>query len=189
MNCKPALAIMFAVAITGCAGTGTSLLMKQETTRTKEAKTPKARPDSMDEEEMALRSHLAGLEGITSIKQQEGWIMITLGCDFIFDKDSATIRPPARGFNAMADTLKTYPKTQILVDAHTDCMHSEEKNLALSESRARAIKEALIARGIDASRIKARGWGEAKPTASNATAEGRRANRRVTITLLPFQSS
>ncbi len=189
MNYKPALAIIFAFAIAGCAGMGTSLRVNQETVNPKETKTAKARHGCIEEEEMELRSHLAGFEGITSIKQQDGLIMIILGCDYIFDKDSPTIRPGACGFNALAETLKAYPRTSIIVDAHTDSLHSEERNLTLSESRAGAIKSALVERGVEASRIKARGWGESKPAASNATAEGRQSNRRVTITVLPLKSS
>jgi outer membrane protein OmpA-like peptidoglycan-associated protein len=88
----------------------------------------------------------------------------------------------------LADILKMHRKTQIRVDAHTDCTKSEEENLALSESRAAALKEALVARGVDAARITARGWGESKPAASNATEAGRQVNRRVTVTLIGSQS-
>ena len=88
----------------------------------------------------------------------------------------------------MAEVVKKYPDTNIKVEVHTDCVHSEEKNLALSELQAWTIKKSLVEKGISQSRIKARGWGESKPAASNATEEGRKANRRVTIILAPSQS-
>ncbi len=88
----------------------------------------------------------------------------------------------------MADVVRKYPETSIVVDAHTDCIRSEEENLALSELQAWTIKKALVDRGVAPSRIKARGWGESKPVASNATEEGRRLNRRITINLAPNRS-
>jgi outer membrane protein OmpA-like peptidoglycan-associated protein len=84
--------------------------------------------------------------------------------------------------------VKKYPKTIISVDVHTDCVRSEEENLALSELQAWTLKKALVDRGVAASRITARGWGESKPAASNATEEGRQANRRITIKLALNQS-
>jgi outer membrane protein OmpA-like peptidoglycan-associated protein len=71
------------------------------------------------------------------------------------------------------------------VDAHTDCIKSEEDNLVLSENQADAIKEVLVGQGVASSHIVARGWGEAKPVDSNATEAGRQANRRLSITFLP----
>jgi outer membrane protein OmpA-like peptidoglycan-associated protein len=190
MNWKPVLVAIFAVATTGCAGMGILPRVEQATPRVQEAKATGTMPGKsyIEKQQMELRSRLAGLDG-TSFKQHQNCLIITLGCDVLFDKDSARIRPAACGLDALAETLKTYSETQINVDAHTDCMRSEEENLVLSESRAGAVRHALVAKGVDASRIKARGWGEAKPAASNATAEGRQANRRVSITLLPLQSS
>ncbi len=85
--------------------------------------------------------------------------------------------------------MKKYPETQIKVEVHTDCVRSEEENLALSDLQAWTIKKALVEKGVASSRVTARGWGESKPVASNATEAGRRVNRRVMIMLrAPDQS-
>jgi outer membrane protein OmpA-like peptidoglycan-associated protein len=90
--------------------------------------------------------------------------------------------------DTVADVLKKYPETNVRVDVHTDCIRSEEENLALSELQAWVIKKVLVDNGVTSSRVAARGWGESKPVLSNANEEGRRANRRVTITLMQKKS-
>ncbi|WP_083791056.1 OmpA family protein [Thalassobium sp. R2A62] len=65
---------------------------------------------------------------------------------------------------------------------HTDSSGSDVTNNALSAARALAVRDALVARGVDAERISAQGYGESEPIATNETEEGRAANRRTTIT-------
>ncbi len=83
------------------------------------------------------------------------------------------------------DQIFTYmnenPTLRIMIEGHTDNTGSDAKNQTLSEQRANAIKEALVKKGIDASRLETIGYGESKPITDNATAEGRTQNRRVTI--------
>jgi len=69
--------------------------------------------------------------------------------------------------------------TVLTVEGHTDDVGSDEDNLALSEARAQAVVDYLVAGGIDAARLTATGYGEARPIASNDTAEGRSENRRI----------
>ncbi|MEN6438200.1 MAG: OmpA family protein [Syntrophobacter sp.] len=122
------------------------------------------------------------------VESQQDHITVTLRCDSVFDKDTARINSPhACGLDDLAEMLNKHAETKVKVEAHTDCMRSEEENLLLSETRASAVKDALVTKGVDGSRIMARGWGEAKPAASNATEEGRKVNRRITVTLLPRQ--
>ncbi|SPF46693.1 hypothetical protein SBDP1_610059 [Syntrophobacter sp. SbD1] len=135
-----------------------------------------------------LQSVLSRFDG-TQIERREGGVFITIECDSLFESDCGSMKPATCAEIAkMAEVVKKYPDTNIKVDVHTDCVHSEEKNLALSELQAWTIKKSLVDKGISPSRIKARGWGESKPAASNATEEGRKANRRVTIILAPQNS-
>ena len=123
------------------------------------------------------------------IERRESAVFITILSDTLFESDSDSIKPATcPEIDIVADVVNKYPQTDIVVDAHTDCIRSEEENLALSELQAWILKKALVARGVASSRVKARGWGEAKPVASNATEAGRHANRRVTIKLAPDQS-
>ena len=86
--------------------------------------------------------------------------------------------------DAFAARLAADGALRVRVDAHTDNVGWALGNVELSRLRARAIARGLIDRGVDVARITARAFGESAPVASNATAEGRRRNRRVELALL-----
>jgi len=69
------------------------------------------------------------------------------------------------------------------IEGHTDSSGSAEINQQLSQQRAEAVMQALEARGVDAARLSAEGYGAERPLASNDTEEGRSANRRVEVYL------
>ena len=110
----------------------------------------------------------------------------TVGCmtlvnlDINFDTNSAVIKD---GYNSriteFATMLKQNPKLSATIEAHTDSVGSDAYNQKLSERRAASTVEALKALNVNPAKIKAVGYGETKPTASNATVEGRAENRRV----------
>jgi len=83
--------------------------------------------------------------------------------------------------SAIQAILSEYPKAKFDINGYTDSVGSERSNQLLSEERANAVKAHFIEKGITASRLKATGYGEANPIASNATVEGRKTNRRVEI--------
>jgi outer membrane protein OmpA-like peptidoglycan-associated protein len=83
----------------------------------------------------------------------------------------------------LADVLRDNPDRTVLIEGFTDSTGSDAYNLQLSQRRAEAVRQALAAMGIDRSRIETRGYGEAYPVASNATAGERQLNRRVEIVL------
>lgn len=80
--------------------------------------------------------------------------------------------------------LRTNTALRIEVGGHTDNVGNDAANQKLSEQRANAVRDFLIAQGIDGARITAKGYGETKPTATNDTEEGRALNRRTEITVL-----
>ena len=82
--------------------------------------------------------------------------------------------------NAVANAMKAQEDITLVLEGHTDSRASESYNQDLSQRRANAVKARIVEEyGIDASRITAVGYGESKPIADNATAEGRARNRRV----------
>ena len=101
-----------------------------------------------------------------------------------FDTGSAVVgKDGERELQWFVDQMQPYPKANILVQGFADTTGSEDKNKTLSEDRARAVAGVLTQKGIDASRIEARGYGTDSPAAANATPKGRNRNRRVEVTV------
>jgi outer membrane protein OmpA-like peptidoglycan-associated protein len=85
--------------------------------------------------------------------------------------------------------LAVYPNSRIVIEGHTDSQGSDEANMRLSQERADAVRFYLIAnQGIPAERITAVGYGENRPIASEATAEGRAQNRRIDVVVKDARS-
>ncbi|NIR32404.1 MAG: OmpA family protein [Gammaproteobacteria bacterium] len=114
---------------------------------------------------------------------------VELNTATLFDFDSDELKP--EGIEAIRDIANRAKNTQridrIDVAGYTDNIGPESYNQKLSERRARAVKEELVRAGIDEDMIRARGYGENAPTASNTTREGRRQNRRVDVEVLAIQ--
>ncbi|OPZ09010.1 MAG: putative lipoprotein YiaD precursor [candidate division BRC1 bacterium ADurb.BinA292] len=85
----------------------------------------------------------------------------------------------------VAAVLLEYPDSDVLVKGYASSEGAEAYNLELSERRAKAVQNELIANRVSASRIQAIGFGEADPIASNETEAGRALNRRVEIDVYP----
>jgi OOP family OmpA-OmpF porin len=97
-----------------------------------------------------------------------------------FDIDKAVIKDP-RVLDEAVAIMKANPKLTGEVHGHTDSTGSAAHNQRLSERRANAVRDYFIKQGISGDRIRAKGFGETMPVASNDTAEGRALNRRVEL--------
>jgi outer membrane protein OmpA-like peptidoglycan-associated protein len=84
----------------------------------------------------------------------------------------------------LVQLLRTNTTLRIELGGHTDNVGADAANLTLSDQRAQAVRDFVIAQGIDASRITAKGYGETKPVATNDTEGGRAQNRRTEVTVL-----
>ncbi len=137
----------------------------------------------LDRQAAELRRDLGGNVGVVNTGSE---IVVTMPQDILFAVDSDTLRPDLRrDLATVARSLIAYPDTIIIVTGHTDNTGSAAYNQSLSERRAAAVRAELIANGVPAGRIVARGAGLTQPVASNATPEGRAQNRRVEITIRP----
>ena len=82
----------------------------------------------------------------------------------------------------MQQALQLFPGSSLSVEGHTDANGSDSANLILSQDRADAVKHYLVSNfGVDAEKISSIGYGEARPVATNETAEGRARNRRIDL--------
>ena len=79
----------------------------------------------------------------------------------------------------IVELLKENPSLKIQINGHTDNVGKPSDNLKLSNNRANAVIQYLIGKGIDATRLSSKGWGETKPLADNSNEQGRAQNRRT----------
>ena len=102
----------------------------------------------------------------------------------LFDTGKASFKSETDAvLQAMVAIFKEYPQADFSIDGHTDSVGSKTTNQLLSERRANAVRDYLIANGISAARLTANGYGEDYPIASNKTRNGRKNNRRVEVKL------
>ncbi len=100
----------------------------------------------------------------------------------LYDSNSSYIRAAAYPLlDEVTSILEKNPEMEVEVQGHTDNTGSAEYNQWLSEKRAQRVKDYLVSKGIDPSRLEAKGYGLTQPVASNATEEGRAQNRRVEL--------
>lgn len=134
----------------------------------------------MDRQREELASEL---EGARVERYGEG-LLITFDSGILFDFDSSVIRGAARdNLTQLANSLRRYPDTDVLIVGHTDSQGSDSYNQGLSERRAAAAKNFLVTQGVPADRIQTQGLGESEPVASNDTESGRALNRRVEVAI------
>ncbi|HEU4574381.1 MAG TPA: OmpA family protein [Chitinophagaceae bacterium] len=88
-----------------------------------------------------------------------------------------------KGLNEVVQIMNENPDTKLMIDGHTDNTGKADLNMILSQNRANAVKQYLISKGIDESRLVATGHGQDEPIADNKTAAGRAKNRRVEMKL------
>lgn len=102
-----------------------------------------------------------------------------------FDFGKATLRPASyKTLDELVEYLQRKSDDRIEIGGHTDNIGSEVKNKALSLERAKSIVAYLIAKGIDASRLTAKGYGSMEPVEENTTEAGRQKNRRSEVKIL-----
>ena len=141
---------------------------------------------TMDKQIKELKEQTAG-SGVDVKPVDDGQaILVNLPSGVTFDTDSTVIKPGFRDtLDKVGASLARYPNSLIDVYGHTDSTGSDAYNQTLSENRARVVADYLSSRGVAPARIRSTGFGKTQPVASNDTPEGRAANRRVEIKIVP----
>ena len=138
----------------------------------------------MDEQEKKLRKQTAG-SGVNVIRDGDN-LVLDMPADVTFPVNSYAVQPQfGETLASIAGTLREYESTYVDVLGHTDSTGSDAYNQTLSVNRAQAVAGVLSANGVQSARLATQGYGESQPKASNTTEEGRSANRRVEIRLVP----
>jgi outer membrane protein OmpA-like peptidoglycan-associated protein len=134
----------------------------------------------MDKQAEELRRDM---DGATIERVGEG-IKITFDSGLLFAVNKSDLTAESRNnLNSLAETLKKYDDTDILVEGHTDSTGGDELNQRLSRERAQSVRKHLTSAGVASGRITTEGYGPQQPIADNATAEGRTQNRRVEVAI------
>lgn len=105
--------------------------------------------------------------------------------NIFFNTASYELLPASNAeLDKLVKLLQGTPNLRIELGGHTDNVGADAANLTLSDQRAKAVRDYVIAKGVDGTRITAKGYGETKPVATNDSEEGRALNRRTEVTVL-----
>ena len=117
------------------------------------------------------------------LSQNENKVILEAVRNLEFDFSKATIRSSSYPYLDQLATLLKEKNYNLKLDGHTDNVGSQESNIKLSKDRAEAVKNYLVSKGVNVSRIETTGYGFKRPLVSNDTEKGRQQNRRVEFTL------
>lgn len=139
----------------------------------------------MDQQEADLRRELQGT-GV-GISRSGNQISLIMPGDITFSTGSASISGDFYPtLNSVGKVLSKYQQTMVDITGHTDNVGQRDYNYRLSQQRANSVAGYLQSRRVNAARFRVSGMGPDSPIATNNTADGRQANRRVTIQLAPL---
>lgn len=135
----------------------------------------------MDKQAAEMRRDLEGAK----IERIGEGIKITFDSGILFDVDKSALRPASRdNLGRLAKILNKYTDTNILIEGHTDSTGPAEHNMVLSKDRSQSVSGYFAANEVSATRFSTMGYGATQPVATNDTADGRQANRRVDIAVM-----
>lgn len=139
----------------------------------------------MDQQEAQLRQRLRST-GV-SVTRAGNQIILNMPGNITFDTDRSSISSSFYPvLNSVGLVLKEFDKTQVEVGGHTDSTGAADYNQELSVKRAQSVADYLAGQGVNRVRLEVRGYGEESPIAANDTEQGRAANRRVEVIILPI---
>lgn len=112
-------------------------------------------------------------------------INMTFESGLMFKINSAEISDSYKSdLSSAAEVFVKYPETNVVIEGHTDDTGSDDYNMALSEKRAKAVGDFLVSKGVKASRLTMKGYGETQPKYPNDSEANRQKNRRVELGII-----
>lgn len=132
--------------------------------------------------------------GKLQVKIVDGRMVVALASDVLFDSGSANLHKEGKAeITEVAGVLASIPNRKFQIEGHTDNVPIKSatypSNWELAAARAITVLKTVVDAGMPAQRISAASFGESKPAQSNETPEGRSANRRIEIVVVPDLSS
>jgi outer membrane protein OmpA-like peptidoglycan-associated protein len=142
----------------------------------------------MDRQEAKLRAELEGT-GVSVTRIGDN-ITLNMPGNITFATNSADLNASfLEVLGGVTKVLKEFDQTVVEVAGHTDSTGTDEYNQGLSQRRSESVSQYFTSRNISSQRLITVGMGETRPVADNGTANGRQANRRVEITMVPLTAS
>ena len=136
-------------------------------------------PDSQDRCPNTPAAHKVDAQGCTIYTEKMDRVGdVDIEVRFAFD--SAVVSPEGRTeVNQLAAFMKRFPEAVVFIEGHASNIGNPDYNMRLSERRAKAIADLLVAQGIETSRITSKGFGVTQPRVQGNTREAHRANQRI----------
>jgi outer membrane protein OmpA-like peptidoglycan-associated protein len=139
----------------------------------------KQRQEAVRQKEEMRARLLAQLNQVLQTRDTARGLIVSMP-DVLFDFNKFTLKPEARERLArISGIVLAYPDLKLQIEGYTDSIGSDEYNQTLSNKRAEAVRDYLVASAVSMNNVTAHGMGKADPIADNGTAAGRKLNRRV----------
>ncbi|HXA83539.1 MAG TPA: OmpA family protein [Candidatus Dormibacteraeota bacterium] len=152
-----------------------------EQARLQAQQSDQARAQAVQQAEEQRQRLLKQLNQVLQTRDSARGLIVSMS-DVLFDFNRATLKPGAKVRLAkVSGIILAYPDLKLEIDGFTDNKGTPQYNMTLSDKRAKAVRDFLIAQGVGADAVNTKGFGESNPVASNATAAGRQQNRRVEL--------
>jgi outer membrane protein OmpA-like peptidoglycan-associated protein len=133
----------------------------------------------MDKQEEDLRK----VKG-ANVERQGDQLVVRFNSAILFDTGKADLKAQSQhDLTEFAKVLKEYPKTDLVIEGHTDNTGSKNFNQKLSDQRAEAVVAFFEKQGVGRDRLSGHGFADDKPVADNTTSDGRARNRRVEVNI------
>jgi outer membrane protein OmpA-like peptidoglycan-associated protein len=158
-----------------------ALTQQAEQARLQAQQADQGRLQAIQQAEAQRQRLLTQLNQVLQTRDSARGLIVSMS-DVLFDFNQATLKPGAKlRLAKVSGIILAYPDLKLEIDGFTDNKGTPAYNMGLSEKRAKAVRDFLVAQGVGADAVNTKGFGESNPVASNATASGRQQNRRVEL--------